>query len=96
MRHRIRSNKYSKIGCFKMEELIGFVNGSVNRRKILEILVSKGANDLQRIAKIARLIPSATDQILKDLESRGLVQKDGDKFELTDTGKAVADVVRNI
>jgi len=79
-----------------MEELIGFVNGSVNRRKILEIMVSKGANDLPRIAKIARLIPSATDQILRDLESRGLVQKDGDKFELTDSGKAVADIIRTI
>jgi len=62
----------------------------------LEILESKGANDAPRIAKIARLIPSATDQILRDLESRGLVQKAGDKFELTDTGKAVADVIRTI
>ncbi|MCL2550083.1 MAG: transcriptional regulator [Methanimicrococcus sp.] len=79
-----------------MEELIGFVNGSVNRRKILEILESKGRNDAQRIAKIARLIPSATEQILRDLESRGLVQKDGEKFELTDQGKAVADVIRTI
>lgn len=79
-----------------MEELIGFVNGSVNRRKILEILLSKGANDAQRVAKIARLIPSATEQILRDLESKGLVQKNGEKFELTDQGKAVADVIRTI
>ncbi|MCL2863074.1 MAG: transcriptional regulator [Methanimicrococcus sp.] len=79
-----------------MEELIGFVNGGVNRRKILDILASQGANDAQRIAKIARLIPSATATILRDLESRELVKKDGDKFELTEQGKAVAEMTRTL
>lgn len=79
-----------------MEELIGFVNGNVNRRKVLEIIGSKGPNEAQRIAKIARLIPSATDQLLGDLEAKGLVQKTDGKYELTEQGKAVADVIRTI
>lgn len=80
-----------------MEELIGFVNGSVNRRKILEILESKGATEPQRVAKIARLIPTATDSILKDLEENGLVQKTEDgKIELTADGKTVIGYTRTI
>lgn len=78
-----------------MEERAGFVNGSVNRRKVLEILESKGATDPQRIAKIARLIPSATDKIIKELEENGLVQKtDGGKIELTADGKVIIDYTR--
>ena len=77
-----------------MEEIAGFVNGSVNRRKILEILESKGETDTARISKIARLIPSATAQILEDLSSRNLVQKNGDKYSLTDDGKIIVDYIR--
>ena len=77
-----------------MEEIAGFVNGSVNRRKILEILESKGETDAARISKIARLIPSATTQILEDLSSRNLVQKNGDKYSLTDDGKIIVDYIR--
>lgn len=78
-----------------MEELTGFVNGNVNRRKVLEILQSKGATEPKRIAKIARLIPAATNQIIAELEANGLVQKaDGEKIELTETGKVIIDFTR--
>lgn len=78
-----------------MEELAGFVNGSVNRRKIMEILESKGATEPQRIAKIARIIPSATDKIIEELESNGLIQKTSDgKIELTADGKVIIDYTR--
>jgi len=79
---------------YTMEELIGFVNGSVNRRKILEILQSKGPTESQRIAKIARLIPSATAKILEELEANGLVQQNGTKTELTEEGKVIIDLTR--
>lgn len=78
-----------------MEELAGFVNGNVNRRKVLEILESKGATDPQRIAKIARLIPSAVDKIIEELETNGLVQKTSDgKIDLTEEGKVITDYIR--
>lgn len=78
-----------------MEELTGFVNGNVNRRKVLEILQSKGATDPKRIAKIARLIPAATNQIIAELETNGLIQRTEDgKIELTETGKVIIDFTR--
>ena len=77
-----------------MEEIAGFVNGNVNRRKILEILDSKGDADAVRIAKIARIIPAAATQILTDLSARNLVQKNGDKYGLTDEGKTVIGFIR--
>ncbi|MDV0444885.1 hypothetical protein MmiAt1_04310 [Methanimicrococcus sp. At1] len=78
-----------------MEELAGFVNGNVNRRKVLEILESKGASDPQRIAKIARLIPAATGKIIEELEASGLVQKTEDgKIDLTADGKIIIDYIR--
>ncbi|WNY23457.1 hypothetical protein MmiHf6_07640 [Methanimicrococcus hongohii] len=78
-----------------MEELAGFVNGSVNRRKVLEILESKGATEPKRIAKIARLIPSAVDKIIAELEENKLVQKTDDgKIELTADGKTIIDYTR--
>ncbi|WNY28116.1 hypothetical protein MmiEs2_02980 [Methanimicrococcus stummii] len=78
-----------------MEELAGFVNGSVNRRKVLEILESKGATEPKRVAKIARLIPSATNKILQELEENGLVQKTADgKVELSADGKIIIDYTR--
>ncbi|MDY0266464.1 MAG: transcriptional regulator [Methanimicrococcus sp.] len=78
-----------------MEETAGFVNGSINRRKIMEILDSKGATDSKRIAKIARLIPSATDKIIEELETADLIQKTNDgKIELTESGKIVIKYVR--
>ena len=77
-----------------MEEIIGFVNGNANRRKILEILDSKKEADSVRIAKIARIIPSAAAQILTDLSARNLVQKNGDKYGLTDDGKIVIGFIR--
>jgi Predicted transcriptional regulator len=77
-----------------MEELAGFINGNVNRRKILEILDSKGAADAGKISKIARIIPPATAQILEDLSSRHLVQKTDDKYSLTEDGKIIIDFIR--
>ena len=77
-----------------MQELAGFINGNVNRRKILEILASKGTADAGKISKIARLIPSATAQILEDLSSRDLIQKTDDKYSLTEDGKIILDFIR--
>jgi len=78
-----------------MEDLIGFINANKNRLKILEILESKGATESIRVAKIARLIPSAVDNLLEGLELNGLVQKTADgKVELTAEGKSVLDVIR--
>jgi Predicted transcriptional regulator len=77
-----------------MEEIAGFVNGNVNRRKILEILESKGPTDAGRISKIARIIPSATDKILGELSSYNLIQKNEDKYSLTDEGKTAVDFIR--
>ena len=77
-----------------MEEITGFVNGNVNRRKILEILDSKGETEAVRVAKIARIIPSAAAQILEELSARNLVQKNGDKYSLTDEGKTVIGFIR--
>ena len=77
-----------------MEELAGFVNGNVNRRKILEILESKGATNAGKISKVARIIPPMTDKILEELLSYHLVQKDGDQYTLTTEGKAVVDFIR--
>ena len=78
-----------------MEDLIGFINANKNRLKILEILESKGAAESTRVAKIARLIPSAVDNLLEGLEANGLVQKTADnKVELTAEGKSALDVIR--
>jgi Mn-dependent DtxR family transcriptional regulator len=83
-----------------MEDLIGFINANKNRLKILEILESKGAADSKRVAKIARLIPSAVDNLLEGTQSDGLIQKglvqktaDG-KVELTAGGKSALDTIR--
>jgi Mn-dependent DtxR family transcriptional regulator len=80
-----------------MEDLIGFINANKNRLKILEILESKGAAEPARVAKIARLIPSAVDNLLEGMQVHGLVQKAADdKVELTAEGKAALDTIRSL
>jgi len=80
-----------------MEDAIGFINANKNRLKILEILESKGAAESKRVAKVARLIPSAVDSLLEGMESGGLVQKTADgKVDLTAEGKSALDMIRSL
>ncbi len=71
-----------------MEELIGFVAGNNLRRRVLALLATE-AQEGSVIAKKLRVGESTAIKMLDGLAEKGLVSKDGNKYQLTETGLAV-------
>jgi predicted transcriptional regulator len=79
-----------------MNELIGFVNGSNIRQKILSLLSSKGPMEGKRISKTLRIVHPTVEKALEELEEKKLIEKKGETYSLTETGLKVERMVQNI
>jgi predicted transcriptional regulator len=79
-----------------MDELVGFVTGNNNRKKLLALLGSKGDLDAARIAKTMHLVRFTVDDILEELLEKELVVRTGELYKLTELGGAVERQVHNI
>jgi len=72
-----------------MDELIGFVLGSKQREKVMQVLVSRGASGADRIAKMGHLTTLSVKRTLGEMAGKGLIQETGHMWDLTDLGVEV-------
>jgi len=79
-----------------MEELVGFVTGNNNRKKLLSLLGSKKEMDSERIAKTMHIFRPYVDKIIEELVEKELVEKQGANYKLTDLGATVERTIQNI
>jgi predicted transcriptional regulator len=79
-----------------MEELVGFVTGNNNRKKLLSLLGSKKEMDTERIAKTIHIFRPSVDKIIEELVEKELVERQGDNFRLTDLGATVERMIHNL
>ncbi|WP_292484633.1 helix-turn-helix domain-containing protein [Methanohalobium sp.] len=78
-----------------LDELLGFVTGNNNRQKLLQILGSKGSMDAERIGKLMHVVRTSVDKTLEELHEKGLVEKQGESYQLTETGTFVERELHN-
>lgn len=79
-----------------MEELVGFVTGNNNRKKLLSLLGSKKEMDTERIAKTIHIFRPSVDKIIEELVEKELVERQGDNYRLTDLGATVERMIHNL
>jgi predicted transcriptional regulator len=70
----------------------GFILSNRFRRIIFDELVS-GENDIRRIAKKNRMIPSVAQRVIDEFVSGGIVEKKGTRYTFTDEGKKLAHTI---
>ncbi|PTD94731.1 hypothetical protein C9439_01075 [archaeon SCG-AAA382B04] len=74
------------------EELEGFILSNPKRRQIVNALEEEGTSSLSRIAKKKRIPEKFAKELMSELVDKGVVDKDGEKYSLSDVGeKIVAD-----
>lgn len=79
-----------------MEELIGFVTGNNNRQKLLSLLSSKKGMDSQSIAKNMHLFKPFVDKIIKELLDKKLIEEKQGKYNLTELGISLENMIHHI
>ena len=79
-----------------MNELIGFVNGSNARQKVLSLLASKGEMEGKRIAKTLHIVYPSMEKTLGELEEKELVSKKEEIYTLTENGVKVEKIIQQI
>lgn len=79
-----------------MEELVGFVTGNNNRKKLLSLLGSKKDMDAERIAKTMHIFRPSVDKIIEELVLKELIEKQEDNYRLTELGVNVERMIHNL
>lgn len=79
-----------------MEELVGFVTGNNNRKKLLSLLGSKKDMDAERIAKTMHIFRPSLDKIIEELVEKELIEKQEDNYRLTELGVTVERMIHNL
>ncbi|WP_406660533.1 transcriptional regulator [Methanolobus sp. ZRKC3] len=79
-----------------MDELIGFVTGNKNRRKLLALLASRNELNGDKLAKNMRIARPSADKVLGELLDRKLVVQNDNSFSLTELGAAVEKRMQSI
>ncbi len=79
-----------------MEELVGFVTGNNNRKKLLSLLGSKKDLDAERIAKTIHIFRPSVDKIIEELVEKGLIERQESNYKLTELGVAVERMIHNL
>ena len=65
---------------------VGFIMGSNQRQRVLQVLGSKGALSADRIAKIEHIPVPGTGKTLVELAARNIVSEKEGLWSLTDMG----------
>ena len=73
-----------------VEEIAGFITGNVKRRQILDVLDKNGSESYEALRKLTRTPKLLLDKVLKDMEQKGAIMMQNDKYVLTENGKAAA------
>ncbi|MHC1631752.1 MAG: MarR family transcriptional regulator [Methanotrichaceae archaeon] len=72
-----------------MDELIGFVLGSKQREKVMNILEARGSMTSDKVAKVGHLTKPAVKRTLKNMADKGLISEIKNAWSLTDLGVEV-------
>ena len=70
----------------------GYILANKYRKLIFEALNS-GQTNIEFIAKKHRIVRSIATKIINDLEKQQLVEKNHNKYILTDKGKKIAEIL---
>jgi len=68
----------------------GYILSNKYRRTIFESLFN-GETNIDRIAKKHRIIPLAARKVVEDFTIGGIIEKKGNKYVLTSSGKRLAE-----
>lgn len=79
-----------------MEELVGFVTGNNNRKKLLSLLGSKKDMDAERIAKTMHIFRPSVDKIIEELVEKELIEKQEENYRLTELGLTIERMIHNL
>src|SRR5208337_5209031 len=76
-----------------VEEIAGFISGNVKRRQILDVLDKNGSETSEALRKLTRMPRLLLEKVLKDMEQKGVITMQNEKYVLTENGKAAAMVL---
>jgi predicted transcriptional regulator len=76
-----------------VEEIAGFISGNVKRKQILDVLDKNDSATYETIRKLTRMPKLILDKALKDMTEKGAITMQNEKYILTETGKAAADIL---
>ncbi|OUJ19422.1 Transcriptional regulator containing HTH domain ArsR family [Methanonatronarchaeum thermophilum] len=79
-----------------VDEAKGFVIGNANARQVISVLKKDGAATAELIIKKKRLIEKPALDVLDELVDKGVIEKDGKEYVLTDIGNKVAEEVHDL
>ncbi len=79
-----------------VEELAGYISGNVKRRQIVDVLNKNGVETFDALGKLTRTPKSLLEKSLRDMEEKGVIKKDGDRYSLTENGVAVVNVLQSM
>jgi predicted transcriptional regulator len=75
------------------EKIASYISGNVKRKQIFDVLHKNGSETLESLRKLTRTPKLMLEKVLKDMEERDVVARDGDRFTLTENGKKAANVL---
>ncbi len=76
-----------------VEAIVGYISGNVRRKQIVEAL-SKGAGDIQALAKLTRIPRLSLEKMMEELAGKNIVKKEKAGYKLTEAGEQAATVLK--
>ena len=78
-----------------VEAIVGYISGNVRRKQVVEAL-SKGAEDIQALAKLTRIPRLSLEKMMEEMAEKKIVKKEKNGYKLTDSGEQAATVLKSI
>lgn len=75
------------------EKIASYISGNVKRKQILDVLHKNGSETFDSLRKLTRTPKLMLEKVLKDMEEKDVIVRDGDTFTLTENGKKAANVL---
>jgi len=79
-----------------VEELAGYISGSVKRKQVVDVLEKNGSETIETIEKTTRTPKLLLERTLKDLAEKGVIKKQKDKYALTENGAAAVIILHSM
>lgn len=77
-----------------IEAIVGYISGNARRKQVVEAL-SKGAEDMQALAKLTRIPRLSLDKMMEELAGKEIVKKENNGFKLTSVGEQAATILKS-
>lgn len=81
---------------WSVEDMAGYISGNVKRKQVVDVLDKNGAETGEALGKLTRAPKPLLEKALADMEARGVIVRRGEKYALTDGGKAAATVLHSL